>query len=95
VRAVSKKRARENRGHAAIREAVFERDGYRCQLGHWSPCFGPLTPHHRRKASQGGRYTLENLTALCSSHNDQLEADPVLAAYARSIGLVLRREDVA
>lgn len=87
--------AAERRDRDAIRDAVFERDGYRCRLGHYSPCYGPLTPHHRRKASQGGTYTLENLVALCASHNDALEADADLAAYGRSVGLVLRTGDAA
>lgn len=78
----------------AVRAAVFERDGG-CLLAHHSPCFGVLTPHHRRKAGQGGAYTEANLVALCAAHNDQLEADADLAAYARSIGLVLRRGDAA
>ena len=56
-------------------------------------CFGPLTPHHKAKASQGGAYDRTNLVAMCSHHNDALEADADLAVLARRLGLVLRRED--
>lgn len=86
--------ADEYRRREAVREAVYERDGG-CLLAHHSPCHGSLTPHHRRKASQGGAYTVENVAALCVWHNDQLEADADLAAYGRSIGLVLRTGDAA
>lgn len=53
-------------------------------------CFGPLTPHHRRKAGQGGAYDRTNLVAMCAHHNDRLEADADLAALARDLGLVIR-----
>lgn len=79
----------------AIRQAVFDRDGH-CQLRGVEgagPCFGPLTPHHKRKASQGGKYTLDELVALCSHHNSQIEADADLARLAHSLGLVVRRGD--
>jgi 5-methylcytosine-specific restriction endonuclease McrA len=78
-----------------IREAVFARDMHRCQLADLGGCFGGLTPHHRRKASQGGGYTVENLVSLCAHHNDELEADADLASLARERGLVVRRDDTA
>lgn len=76
----------------AIRAAVFARDG-RCMLAHLphaGNCGGHPTPHHRRKASQGGGYTLANLVAACSVHNDRLEENADMAAAARVEGLVLR-----
>jgi 5-methylcytosine-specific restriction endonuclease McrA len=76
-----------------IREAVFRRDSHRCQLADLGGCFGGLTPHHRRKASQGGGYNLANLATLCAHHNDELEADADLARLARERGLVVRRGD--
>jgi hypothetical protein len=79
-----------------VREAVFFRDGYRCQLAGVTDagrCFGELTPHHKLKEGQGGAYTVENLVSLCAHHNDQLEADANLAALARRMGLVLRTTD--
>lgn len=79
----------------ATREEVFARDGWRCRLlavdGH--RCYGPLTFHHRRKAGQGGGYTLTNGAAVCATGNSALEADADLARAARAIGLVVRRGD--
>lgn len=77
----------------AIRDEVYARDG-RCRLADLpgaGPCAGHPTPHHRRKASQGGGYTLANLVAACSVHNDALESDADLAAEARAVGLLLER----
>lgn len=92
MRAVSLKRARANRAKPAIRQAVFERDGYRCLLGGypWAPpCSGtPLTPHHLKKASQGGPYALENLVTLCGGHQTWVEDEP---DKAHALGLVVRR----
>lgn len=79
----------------AIREAVFERDRY-CRLAHLpgaGPCFGYPTPHHRRKAGQGGSYSMANLIAACAGHNDRLEENVVMARAARAEGLVVRRGD--
>lgn len=56
-------------------------------------CFGGLTPHHRRKASDQGGYTEANLVVLCAGHNDGLEADADLARLGRERGLVVRRGD--
>jgi hypothetical protein len=85
--------------HDVIREQVFARDRV-CQVALLArrsyaagPCHGPLTPHHRRKASQGGAYTVECLVAVCRGHNDALEADAGLARWARTVGLVVRRGD--
>lgn len=86
-------RAREKRRREAVRLAVFERDHWTCQLAEYSPCFGYLTPHHIRKAGQGGTYTEDNIIAACSYHNDELEADAEFAAWARARGFVKRRED--
>lgn len=77
----------------AVREEVFARDGG-CRLAGVEGagrCFGqPMTFHHRRKASQGGAYTVANGACLCSGHNDQLEADADLAALGVVLGLVIR-----
>lgn len=77
-----------------IRQAVFARDRWRCQLEDVKaagPCRGRLTYHHRRKASQGGEFTVENGATLCLHHNCELEADADLAALAVTLGLVIRR----
>lgn len=87
-----KRKRLTNRDKDPIRTAVFDRDGG-CLLDEYSPCFGVLTVHHRRKASQGGGYTLDNLAALCQFHNDEIEADADLAAYCRTVGLVLKAGD--
>lgn len=78
-----------------IREAVFRRDGGCLLAGYHGTgkCYGPLTAHHKRKASQGGSYSMENLIALCAHHNDELEADADLAAMAHGAGFVIRRGD--
>lgn len=85
--------------HDIVRERVFARDRF-CQVHHRGygayavgRCSGPLTPHHRRKASDTGGYTLENLVAVCAGHNVALEHDAGLARWARSVGLVVRRGD--
>lgn len=89
----SKPKARTG-GERAIRSKVLRRDG-RCLIADVDhrPCFGPLTPHHKRKESQGGAYSMENLVAACSFHNDEIEADADLAARCRFAGFVIRRGD--
>jgi hypothetical protein len=94
IKAMSDKRRKANESHAVIREAVFARDSHLCRLRgvqEAGECFGVLTPHHVRKASQGGTYSPENLVALCAHHNEQLEADADLDRLARQLGLVVRR----
>ena len=85
----------ERRRRSTVSDDVFRRDGG-CRLAEVpeaGPCFGRLTPHHRRKASQGGAYSTQNLVTLCAHHNDQLEADADLAALAHRLGFVVRRGD--
>jgi hypothetical protein len=87
--------------HDVTRHLVFARDGHRCQVAVVAAatgralggCYGPLTPHHRRKASAGGAYRVPNLVTACSQHNDAMEADADLAAWAHTVGLVVRRGD--
>lgn len=70
-----------------VRAAVFERDGG-CVADTWrQPCIGPLTPHHLRKAGQGGAYTEDNLVTLCSMHNGMVEDYP---HEATARGLVIK-----
>lgn len=93
----SKSRIDELAGRRAIREQVFERDGG-CVMrdGRWGKCFGEPTFHHLLKASQGGKYTVENGICLCVGHNCKVEDEPA-AAYA--LGLVVKswevRDDIA
>lgn len=76
----------------AVREAVFARDGHRCLLRDhvdtWvrvddgrlvvevPRCWGPLTFHHRRKASAQGAYSEANGATLCAGHNRFVEDEP-------------------
>jgi len=90
LKPVSDKRRSEMGGRAAVRAEVFARDGHRCRLAGVEgagPCFGRLTPHHLRKASAGGAYTLDNLVALCEHHNDLVEDRP---GWGVEMGLVIR-----
>jgi 5-methylcytosine-specific restriction endonuclease McrA len=94
IKAQSAKRRKANASHVAIRQQVFERDRFLCRLQGATgagECFGPLTPHHVRKASQGGAYSVDNLASLCAHHNVQLEADADLSRLAEQMGLVARR----
>jgi hypothetical protein len=86
------KPAAETRRRAAVIEAVFVRDA-RCLMESVGPCFGRQTPHHRRKAGQGGSFTEDNIVRLCSWHNDELEADAPLARWGERHGFVLRTGD--
>lgn len=51
------------------------------------PCVGRLTPHHLRKAGQGGAFTVANIVMLCAGHNGWVEDYP-LTAYVH--GFVVR-----
>ena len=96
LRKVSNRRRRANRLRAAVRLAVFKRDGY-CVLSpfgplntagqDWGPCLGELTYHHLLKAGQGGEYTLANGRTLCEMHNSMIEDWP---EAARRAGLVIK-----
>lgn len=96
----SQKRTDELPGRRLVRAEVLVRDRV-CQvrvIGSATAfavgrCFGPLTPHHRRKEGRGGAYTLENLVAVCAHHNGALEADADLARWAHSVGLVVKQGD--
>lgn len=85
---VSAKRRAQAKVHAVTREHVFARDGHACRIAPLvdTPCFGPLTPHHLKKASQGGEYTEANLWTACAHHNEWVEDHPT---RARALGLVL------
>lgn len=93
--AQSRKRKAELEARRDVRMAVFDRDGHRCVLaarvllaGERVPaCFGPITPHHLRKASAGGPYTPDNLVTLCAGHNEWVENAPLQAS---ALGLVIR-----
>lgn len=87
-------RQADRRSDGVVRAAVFARDGQVCRMA-WhqdTECVGRLTPHHLRKASSGGAYSLENLVALCEFHNGWVEDHPQAATQ---LGLVVREGDPA
>ena len=88
LRPVSAARASEAKERVRVRGLVFERDGWRCRMAPLGGCWGVLTFHHVKKASQGGAYSVENGATLCAFHNDLIESDADIAAVAESMGLV-------
>lgn len=92
---MSAKRRADLPRRKAVKQAVHERDGWRCLLAGVpgaGECFGRLEMHEVVKASQGkDTYTVENGRSLCSSHNGRLESDADLAALGVELGLVYRR----
>lgn len=97
----AKARERDAAERTIERELVYSRDRHACQVAvigaatgyDVGRCFGHLTPHHRRKDGRGGAYTVANLVTACAHHNDQLEGDADLAAWAHGVGLVVRQGD--
>ena len=87
------KRALEKRDamHAA-RVLLSVRDGWTCRLRYAAnpTCFGPLDPHHLKKASAGGTEAIEGLVWLCRTHNTAVEDHP---DRAHALGLVVRFGD--
>lgn len=89
----SRQKEAERRTEAHIREQVFARDrGCVLRDDPEHRCFGPMTPHHRRKASSGGAYSMANLITICSTGNSDIEDRP---AYYRERHpfLVVRESD--
>lgn len=85
MRGQSDARAEDAERRRLVRREVFRRDRG-CQLRDLpgaGDCFGGPTPHHRRKASSVGAYTVENLVELCVGHNSRLETDADLAELVR------------
>lgn len=86
----SEKREAEAAERTIVRELVFARDRWTCQIpaaAEAGRCFGPLTPHHIRKEGQGGAYEADNLVTLCAHHNGWVEDHPLIA---HELGLVRR-----
>jgi hypothetical protein len=74
-----------DRGDRAMRMVRARDNG--CLLRPRGDCFGPLTIHHLRKQSQGGKWTIENCVMLCAGHNDAVEDNP---DEFHGLGLVVR-----
>ena len=87
LRRRSQKREDAAEEEALVRLAVFVRDRWGCRLASLGGCWGDPTPHHLRKAHEGGPYSLENLICLCVGHNRWVEDHP---PEARRLGLVER-----
>ncbi len=97
--AQSERKASESEARRVVRLQVLARDRA-CQLAALGAgvyavpdCIGGVTVHHRRKAAQGGGYTVANLVRMCAGCNDALEADADWARWAHSVGLVVRQGD--
>lgn len=89
LRPVSEAKRAAKPSEAQVRGEVFLRDGFKCRIAPLVPdvaCWGRLTYHHLRKASQGGEYTVENGLTACQLHNDWVEIEPI---RAKELGLVL------
>ena len=97
MRPMSNKKRRQLAERARVRYAVFERDGGCLAEGvkGLGKCWGPWTPHHVLKASQGGAYSPDNLITLCSHHNSLFEADADAAEIARENGFVRKSWEAA
>jgi hypothetical protein len=62
---------------AAIRRAVYQRDGGQCcyvdpKTGKRCPATRQLQFHHRLPFARGGRHSVDNVVLLCSCHNAHL-----------------------
>lgn len=85
----SEKRQAARANELEVTALVFACDGG-CRLAVLPDhkCSGPLTPHHLKKASQGGKWTAANIVALCAGANRWVEDYP---RRAWQLGLVCRR----
>ena len=89
LKPMSDKRREELPERDRVRANVYKRDGYKCRIAPFlpdDPCMGRLTPHHLKKAGQGGAYNEENLISACAHHNDWVEDHP---DEAKALGLVV------
>lgn len=91
LKPMSDKRRAELPDDDVIRQQVFARAGYKCQIKpllagtRWVKCWGILTMHHLKKDGQCGETSLDNCIAACAGHNQWVENEPRLA---RELGLV-------
>lgn len=78
MRQTSEKKAEAFDFEAMQRRKVWDRDGGCVLDGEVdTPCAGRPTVHHRRKAGQGGSWSMENLVAMCWFHNvEDIEGRP-------------------
>ena len=78
-----------------VRDETLERDNYACQASEFGLrhiCLGPLHVHHRRRRSQGGTDSLDNLVTLCQTAHDHVHGNP---SESYQSGLLARSTTVA
>jgi len=81
-------RVEADRGWAALRLAVFDRDRGECVALCSPRCTGRAEhAHHMLRRSQGGRDEADNLVSLCSGCHDFVHANP---AWAYEAGFLRR-----
>jgi hypothetical protein len=103
MRQVSAKRDAMSDARTVVRQVVFDRDRWCLLRNGLRPilavaesavvvpdCWGKPTPHHLRKAGQGGPYIECNLVRLCVGHNQWVET---VRPWARLVGLEMTRTD--
>jgi predicted restriction endonuclease len=71
-------RSRQRRRHRQVREAVLERDGYKCRAvenGERCDVTDPrkLEAHHLVSLREGGTNTIDNGATLCRRHHRMIE----------------------
>lgn len=68
-----------------VYQAVCKRADYHCEY----PCCSArnIELHHKKKRSQGGKDTEDNLIALCNTHHVQVHHSPKMfwACYERLV----------
>ena len=78
----------KNRMPQELREAVYERAQYMCEVMEPGTCEGVAGHvHHRRMRSQGGEHTLVNCVAVCPSCHRFIHANP---SKSYSLGWLVR-----
>ena len=79
--AVGKRRRKsKNRMPPELREAVYERAQYFCEVMEKSVCTGRAGHvHHRRMRSQGGGHTMSNCVATCPDCHTYIHYHPAIS----------------
>ena len=95
LRPISARRAEARADAEPLVQAVYRRDGgcvLRLHTVVAGGCWGGLSPHHVRKAGQGGEFSQLNIVSACCGHNGWVERNRRLAW---ALGLVLNHgEDI-
>jgi hypothetical protein len=76
---LSARRRRQLPNYSQVREVVFERAGWRCEIAH-EGCTGRAEHcHHRLMRSAGGKDEAANLLAACHRCHEHIHANPALS----------------